>query len=98
MLAVASRPGRADSAKTASARCLNDEDVVCVHLRDMRRAEMLDAAVDALDPVLPRCSGVPAGEAEGRDLAMIREQHRRHRLQEAKPALGTVAAAMPVSY
>src|SRR5688572_25349692 len=94
MLAVASRPVRGLSAKAASARGLDHEHVAGAHLRRMRRAEMLDAAVDALDPVLPGRSRLAAGKPEGRDDTMIREQHCSHGLEEAHAALGAVAAAM----
>src|SRR5262245_1244552 len=94
MLAVASRPGRADSAKPATAGRLDDEHVTGVHLCFVRSAEVLDAAVDALDPVLAGRSRLTAGEPERRDLAMIREQHSSHRLQKPHAASRAVAAAM----
>src|SRR5687768_14936610 len=94
MLAVASRPMRGCSAKAASAWRLNHEDVAGTYLRRMRCAEALDAAVAALDPVLPGRAGLAAREAERRDDAMIREQHSGHRLQEAYATLASVAATM----
>src|SRR5688500_640055 len=94
MLAVASRAMRGCSAKAASAWRLNHEDVAGTYPRRMRRAETLDVAVDALDPVLPGRAGLAAREPERRNDAMIREQHGGHRLQKAHATLASVAATM----
>src|SRR5688572_28033862 len=98
MLAVASRPMRACSAKVASAWRLNHEDVAGTYLRRMRCAEALDAAVAALDPVLTGRAGLAARESQRCDDAMTREQHRDHRLQEAYAMLASVAATMTSCY
>src|SRR5688500_214260 len=96
MLAVARRRMRGGcSAKAASAWRANHEDVASAHLRRMRCAEALDAAVDALDPVLAGRAGLPARESDRSDDAMIGEQHGGHRLQEAHATLAAVAATMP---
>src|SRR5688572_28083539 len=94
MLAVARRAMRGCSAKAASAWRLDHEDVARIDLRRMRRAEALDAAVDALDPVLAGRAGLPAREPERSDDAMIGEQHGGHRLQEAHATFATIAATM----
>src|SRR6185295_1147483 len=94
MLAVASRAVRDRSAKAATARRLDHEDVAGVHLCGMGRTEILGAAVDALDPVLAFCARLTAREAEWRDDAMVREQHRRHRLEKTHTALRAVATAV----
>src|ERR671910_259290 len=94
MLAIASRAMRGCSAKTASAWRLDHEAVAGIHLRRMRRAEALDAAVDALDPILAGRAGLPACEPEWGNDAMIGEQHGGHWLQEAHATLAAVAATM----
>src|SRR6185436_6419880 len=94
MLAVASRAVRGCSAKAATARRLDHEDVAGIHLRGVGRAETFDAAVDALDPVLARGARLTAGKPERCDDAMIGEQHCGHRLEKAHAALRAVAAAM----
>src|SRR6185369_9828358 len=94
MLAVASRAVRGCSAKAATARRLDHEDVAGLHLCGVGRTEVLDGAVDTFDPVLAGRAGFAARQAEGRDDAMIGEQHRRHRFEEAHATLRTVAATM----
>ena len=59
-----------------------------------RRAEMLDVAVGALDPVAAGRAGLAARDAERRHAPVVRQHHRGHGLEESHAPFDAVAAAM----
>src|SRR5512139_2050494 len=82
----------------AAAGRLDDEDIARVHGNGVRGAEFLARTLlrvsRALDPVPARCARPSSRETERGNAATIGEDHRRHRLEKADAAFGTIAAAM----
>ena len=64
------------------------------HLRFEGRVEVLGLAGGALYPVAPDGRGFAAGDTERRHAPVIRQHHRRHRLQESHAPLDAIATAM----
>src|SRR6186713_3276964 len=84
--------GRLGRPAAAAAGRLDHEDIAFSHLDAGDVVERIDAAVGALDAVDARLAGAPAGGAERARMAPVREDRRRHRLEEADAAHPTVAA------
>src|SRR6187200_1696700 len=77
-------PGDAPSRGTAAAaaRGLDHEHVANSHLDAGDMVERVDAAVGALDAVDPGPAGAAARGPEGAGMAPVRQDRRRHRLEE----------------
>src|SRR5229473_496318 len=82
-------------AVTATARRLDDEDIVGIHLRLMPRAEHFALCFpNSLDPVHTGRTRLAACESERCDTAPVGQDHRGHRREETYAPLGAIAARM----